>query len=496
MAVSDKQAHDPGFGGRIIAEAIRLEEDRAGKLLDEPQALQQALERGGDFEQRIITRALHTRKGSKLQQAFESLHQFRFWFVIVAVLLALFAGIGAANAVFRDEATVNIVLALAALLGVQLLMLGIWFALLVFRPGSGGGGTLGRLLLDGANAVGRRIYRHHDAALLLQATFGLLRRDGIGRWLASSLSHTLWATFCLGALLWSLLELSIRQYDFVWGTTVLSEQSFVTLISLLGFPARLLGMDTPDAELILASRMGQWIYEGRGQWSALLLSAIFFYGVLPRLLLALLTGALAWRAIKALRLNTGLQGYARLSERLAPRAQNIGVVDPVPPRVGREQDLSAPREAVGTGAVMLIGVELERDDHHWPPQLAGVDWLILGRADERSQRRDVLAALRAQTSPPPGVVLVVCSLARTPDRGTQNFIHEVRAATPAPVWLILDEAPLLVARGGDPEARTQQWQEMAKVVAVDHMMTADLADAAHPGCEALRQALGHLKVSH
>lgn len=472
---------------RLVAEAVRLEEDRLGRILDDPVADARAREAGGDFEQRVVRRAAETAAGRRFAETLEGLIQVRFWLVLLAVGLALLAGIGAAAAVFGQDATVNIGWALAALLGLQLLMLLLWILFTVYRP-RGGGGALGRGAMAAAHGIGRRLSRRPDAAVVLSASLGLLRRGGLGRWTASALTHGLWATFCLGALLGSLFALSVRQYEFVWGTTLLTEESFVAMVGLLGAPAQWLGWPVPDEPVVRASRIGLDGAVGRELWSGLLLASLFLYGLLPRTVLAGLSLLLARHSARRLRLDTGLPGYARLSDRLSPRARSIGVVDPDRARQDGPHGPPRGRPAPVTGPVLLIGLELERSTQDWPPRLAGVDWVPLGRADDRAQRRDVLAALRAR-SEPAGVVLVVCSLARTPDRGAERFFASLREQTHAPVWAVLDEGHRLTARGGPRAARVQQWQEAGTRAGLDYVLEAELDDAAHPGTQELAELL-------
>lgn len=473
---------------RLVAEALRLEEDRLGRILDDPVADARAREAGGDFEQRVARRAAETASGKRFAETLDGLVQIRFWLVLLALGIALLAGLGTAAAVFGQDATVNIGWALAVLLGLQLLMLLLWVVFTLYRP-RGGGGALGRAALAAAHGLGRRLSRRPDAAVVLSAGVGLLRQGGLGRWIASALTHGLWASFCLGALLGSLFALSVRQYEFVWGTTLLTEESFVAMVGLLGVPAQWLGWPVPDEQVVRASRIGLEGGVGRELWSGLLLASLLFYGLLPRTLLGALSLLLVRRAARKLRLDTSLPGYARLSERLSPRARSIGVLDPRPAELQGPDRAPRGRPAPVTGDVLLIGLELERGIRDWPPRVAGVEWIPLGRADDRSQRRDVLAALRARAEPP-GVVLVVCSLARTPDRGAERFFASLREQTHAPVWAVLDEGRELAARGGARASRVRQWQQAGTRAGLDYVLEAELSDIGHPGTRELVELLG------
>lgn len=476
------------FRQRLVAEAVRLEEDRLGRILDDPAADARAREAGVGFEQRLVHRAGAMALGRRFAGTLEGLNQIRFWLLLGAGVLAVFAGIGSAAAVFGQDATVNIGWALSALLGLQVLMLLLWIVFTLYRP-KGGGGVLGRAALAVVHALGRRLSRRPESAVVLSASVGLLRRGGLGRWIASALTHGLWALFCLGALVGAAFALSVRQYEFVWGTTLLTEGSFVALVAMLSAPAQWLGWPVPDAEVVRASRIGLEGAVGRELWSGLLLSSILFYGLLPRAVLTLVSLLLVRRAAGRLRLDTSLPGYARLSDRLASHAHSIGVVDPSPPETAGMELASRGRPAPVHGPVLLIGLELERDSGDWPPRLAGVDWITLGRADDRSQRRDVLSALRARDAAP-GVVLVLCSLARTPDRGAERFFAAVREQTRGPVWAVLDEGRTLAARGTEHAGRVRQWQLAGTRAGLDYVLEIDLDDQRHPGTRELVELVG------
>jgi hypothetical protein len=480
------------FRDRLVAEAVRLEEDRLGRILDDPAAEARAREAGGDFEHRILYRAGHLALGRRMESALEGLTQIRAWLLFATLLLAFLAGVGAAGAVFGRESTVNILVALSALLGLQLLMLLFWFLLFLYRPGQGRnqGGMLGRAALASLHWLGRRFAHRPESARVLSASVGLMRRQGLGRWVASSLTHGLWALFSLGALLASLFALSVRQYDFVWGTTLLSEQTFVLILGVLSAPMQELGWPVPDAALVSASRIGMTGGVGREVWSSFLVSAVLLYGLLPRTVLALLSLVLARRAAGKLRLDTGLPGYARLSDRLDSPSRSMGVLDPRPrDQQGVSAGYRRQRPHPVAGDVLLIGLELERDIHHWPPRLGGVEWTTLGRADERTQRQDVISALRAR-SEAPGVVLVVCSLARTPDRGAERFLSLVRESTDAPVWAVLDEGTRLEARGGDRALRVRQWEATVSRAGLAYALEVDLENPDHPGSRELVGLVG------
>lgn len=247
----------------------------------------------------------------------------------------------------------------------------------------------------------------------------------------------------------------MRQYDFVWGTTILDEATVRVGVDGLGRLPAILGFAVPNAELVRGSRTGLSEPAGRAAWSGWLTGSLVVYVVLPRLALSLLA---LWRCLR-LRAVTPLDlarpAYARLapalmapSESLEPAGPEPAGPAPVPPDAG-----VAVR---GDGLLAWLGLELA----DWPPSRVRADWVALGRADDRQQQAAVLAALDSLPSVPDQVV-VITEMARTPDRGTERFLRRLAAVTPAEVVVCVTGGADFRRRGGDPDARLADWHAAA-----------------------------------
>ncbi|ANB03269.1 hypothetical protein ECTOBSL9_2886 [Ectothiorhodospira sp. BSL-9] len=140
----------------------------------------------------------------------------------------------------------------------------------------------------------------------------------------------------------------------------------------------------------------------------------------------------------------------------------------------------------------LVGFELEHARDHWIQNTRHPRCIPLGQVDDRHTRRDILAALAAQ-DPIPSVVVVVCSLARTPDRSTEGFLADLRSRTTAPVWLLLDEASIARGREIDLEARYRAWQALSERACLDRLLPDDPAQADHRDAQILLDAFDHTK---
>jgi len=270
---------------------------------------------------------------------------------------------------------------------------------------------------------------------------------------------------------------SLAQYDLSWGTTLLAETTVVTLVEILARPADWLGLlpVAIDPEWIQRGREGAMEGSDRAIWARFLIALVVTYGALPRLVLGLLCAGLAWRAGGKLALNTGESGYLRLQGDLMPE-QTVSDIHGHPP----ERPARKPRRQArgNTGPPVLVWIEVSRSAEARPPDFSEIEVLDLGSADRRSQRReleDALAALR----PPPSVLLVVCSLLRTPDEGTERLLNRLADAARSALVLVLTEKAEFERRGGDLAARQADWEALASRVGGEAvLLNSDQPDAA------------------
>ena len=214
----------------------------------------------------------------------------------------------------------------------------------------------------------------------------------------------------------------------------------------------------PDAATVAASGDAPMLEEtGRRAWAGWLLGALLVYGVLPRVVLALLCAAAWRRSVRSLQLDLSQPGYARLRPLLLPDSERMGVRDPAPALMPRPQ-----RHAValaGAGSPVLLALELG-SDVAWPPALQsrekidgrdsvgqGVPTFAAfdaGQLDSREQRSLALARFAAQ---PPCRLLIAVDPRRTPDRGNLGVIAELADhAVEVRIWALGGDAPAEATR--------------------------------------------------
>ncbi len=410
-----------------LTEAVRLREEQAGPLEDR-EANRQAVATGGSLEQRIESRALWLAQRDGMLGALLHWRQGAVLAVWLLAALAVLSGAGLGFAALGDgQRPVNLFWALGSLLGLHLITLVGWAVGLLFA--GSGGASLGRLWLW----LSEKLARDAQAVHLAPALLVLLQRQRLNRWVLGLCVHGLWLLLLLSALGSLLALLATRRYGFVWETTLLGSDTFVTVIQALGSAAQWLGFSTPSVEVIRASGADAIAEESARQaWAVWLLGMLICYGVLPRAVLASFC-AWRWRQGRArLGLDLDLPGYSLLRERLQPGSERLGVTDAAPQQMPSVQTGTAVSSSSGA---VLVAVELD-PRRAWPPTVPkGV--ADAGVIDSREQRQHLLDQLSRF---PPSRLAIACDPRRSPDRGTLALLAELaRNAGETRIWLLAAE---------------------------------------------------------
>jgi hypothetical protein len=405
-----------------LTETIRLREEHAGPLED-LEANRLARSAGGDWPTRIQRRALWLAERDGLSGALRHWLQGARLALIVLVVLAVISGAGLAFAAL-SQTPVNVFWALGSLLGLNLILLLSWALGLLFAGDHGA--SLGRLWLW----LSEKLARDAKAAQLAPALLLLLQRQKLNRWVIGVLVNGLWLLAMLSALVMLLTLMATRRYGFVWESTILGADTFITMTQTLGALPALLGFSVPTVEMIRASGDAALnIESARQAWAAWLMGVLLVYGVLPRLLLALLC-LWRWKIGKAaLQLDLNLPGYAQLRERLMPTSERLGISDAAPEQLHRVE--SGVSEAQSDGA-LLVAIELD-ELRPWPPPLPK-SVSNAGILDSRESRNKLLEQLSRF---PPARLAIACDPRRSPDRGSLALIAELaRSASATRIWLL------------------------------------------------------------
>lgn len=390
------------FSARWLAEAVRL------SLADttDPEAEYQARQLDAGAEQRVLRWAAVAAERSGLRQALLLWRQRLVLLVIVLAVLALAGGFTTALTVLGDgERPVNILWAVGALLGLQLLMLALWLAGMLIRSDGALGGRLVFWLSARLSGGGNKS--------LFRSFFLINSRTSLTPWWLAVISHSLWMAAMLGALAGLFWALALRSYVFIWETTILPAEVFAQVVEVLSVTPQWLGFAMPEPSGIVditAARAD----EVRRAWASWLTGQVLVYGVIPRFALLIMSGIRISFATRRMRLPLNNPEWSDLRRRLMPEDGLRAVTDPAPARPGQAR--IHPNEQVDITARALIAFELS-PVHPWPP--AGLPpGVQTFRVENRQDRQQILDAL---TDLAPARLLLVCDASISPDRGTLHW---------------------------------------------------------------------------
>lgn len=185
---------------------------------------------------------------------------------------------------------VNIFWLFIILLGFHALNVALWFVTMMAtmnQRNEGKGFLLGLLIF-----LNKKVSKHSHLEDDISAAYLHWQCPAhSNKWLISSISHGAWGCYLLAGWIMTLLLLLTNQVNFVWETTLLSDQAFIHLTQTLNVIPQWFGISLPNQLDILASRVDLISQNAstRQHWANFLLASIMIYGVLPRVLFMLIS---------------------------------------------------------------------------------------------------------------------------------------------------------------------------------------------------------------
>ncbi len=395
----------------------------------------------------------------------------------ISLVAAFLGALGSIYAI-TDSQTINIYWLLLVLLGFNFISMLLWLAGIGLHIEGLTSGMLTRLTNWLAERLKNksRISDTGNNNISLQADRAWL--DGnfsgaIGKWHLSKMTHQLWLVYLFTGLVFLVLLLMFRQYDFVWGTTLLSDNVFIKMTDILSMPLQLLGFTTPSPELVLDARTGSlqsatvktFTVEQRYHWAQFLLGSLLCFGIVPRLLLWSWSTIMLRRARNLFTLDYYLPYYINLRQRLMPLASHSEIVDAdTSPPATSETQLKTPVPHALPAETQWVAVELS-DNMSWPLTSINITY-DLGQVTNRDSLKHILQHLQGRKHAP---LAVAVSSARAPDRGIQRTINSLMANS-SQRWLVL-----LTDNQDKPvsSSRLAAWYRLAEdcKVPADHVIT-------------------------
>ena len=418
-------------------ELIRLLEQRNHIFPSDPASITEILRQAdGTPEAKLHRRAQLIDRDQNIAQRLAQ-HQQRLRFARRVACAAWFI-IGLLGTYqLMQQSSLNFMLILVGILGGNSLMLIIWLISLTqkYRAPT----SIPLWLTGSLKDPIHQALLEHDAQTAAQPPF---------RWIRSRISHQIALCGLLGMFTASLMLLTVRQYQFNWQSTLLTDQHFAQIIHALAWlPARL-GFATPTPDIIAAAR-NHYHSEHAAQWGILLLASILCYGIIPRLIAWLI----CWQHCRrhALALNLALPYYQNIIQKW--QQQIIDDDSDYQP----DRPIIAPSKIPlnHTGAHWAILLEAPDAPDNWYSHILGQDWTNKGSIVERAQLADLITELAAQ----PVQLLIGIRAQQTPDRGIVRQISKLAQATQHNIIIQLLPSNPSSQTPAEQERRTQ-WQQV------------------------------------
>jgi len=438
----------------LLAEQVRHTEQAQGRIRDDASANAVAKEQGLDLAQRIVSRAEALPDAQFIQRDFKHLGTVFVWFCVVLGVLAMVAAAGAVR-VSIDQREIEILAVVASLLGLPTVLLVLWlFAIFIWRRPAHS--TLLTAMTRGLfHRLGPRVLSGPRPEATLAAAMGLLLSPS-GRWLMGLVSHGFWLIYLSSALLILTVLLAVSQYDLGWGTTLLSEAQALKLLAMLAYLPELFGLiTTDDGTWLVTGRLGVAPELVRGPWAQFLLALIVVYGILPRMVAALLSAGMAWHGFRHLSLDLRQPGYLRLSG-LLMETKSADASDDAGYEPERRPMRVASKDASG---VITLALEVG-PDASTRPLFGSNEAIDLGVVETRADRERAMQALSVRKQRA-AYLVVQCSARRTPDRGLAESLNQLADAAGGALLIVLPDTESLGDWGVDPAARLADWSRLA-----------------------------------
>jgi len=465
------------FDKRLLIEQIRNMETQHTLACDAEEKAPD-LSVHNDFENRLWQRAQCLVEQHDLSPVLgRAARLSRYVKTGVLMLAALLGALGIIYAV-TDSHAINIYWLLLVLLGFNLISMLLWLTGISLNMEGLTAGMLARLTswLPG-HLESKNSYSNEGSTQADRAWLACNFSGAVGKWQFSKITHQLWLVYLFAGLAFLVLLLMVRQYDFVWGTTLLSDTAFVKLTDVLSVPLEALGFATPSADQVQDTRIGvlqtgeaqTLSVEHRHRWAQFLLGALLCFGIVPRIVLWTWSALMYANARRLFILDFYLPYYISLRQRLMPLASHGQIIDAdISPPFISETPAITPVPHTLPAETQWVAVELG-DNISWPPESisAAND---LGQVIDRESLSRILQHLQCNECL---VIAVAVSSARSPDRGVQRIIASLMSSC-AQRWLVLVQKHV-----DEPvsDTRLAAWYRLAEAckVPADHVISLSLA---------------------
>ncbi|UTV99199.1 DUF2868 domain-containing protein [Marinomonas rhizomae] len=385
-------------------------------------------------------------KSTSYLAQFTQLKQYFNRAILGLLIVSLLLGLMAVPPAFATSQSnqVNIFWLFIILLGFHALNFIVWFVTMMatMKQQTESKGMLLSLLIF----LNRKISKHsHINTDVSTAYIHWQCPAHSNKWLISSISHGAWGCYLFAGWIMTLLLLLTNQVNFVWETTLLSDDAFVQLTQTLSAIPQWFGIALPNQVDILASRVDlvSQTASTRQHWANFLLASIFLYGVLPRVIFTIACLAMYHLKRAAQPLSTQekiIQNRYRQQEK-----QSRNILDADHHRSGS----SAPANDTNSNTLAEDAFSQHWALFEWSQ--ARPDYLHAARSvsllNGREEQDRFLASANDET------MYILVNAEQSPDRGTRRFFTQVSKVYSALTMVIADQGQAKFI---------EDWQRLAK----------------------------------
>jgi len=454
------------FQQRLLAEGVRAAEG------DYPALTTPMLNKAEtSFEPLLLERAKQLDQGLQISALFTHFKLLtKTLFALFAVLLLVLGASSIGQIFFSEQdSQINFFWAFGLFFIPNLLALCLWLFLFL-QKNLLSAGWLAHFSLFLLKTVEKRFNpkatKHAHFWPLFKCYFKIILSGDLGRYRLSYFTHLLWLSYFFGATIMLVIMLATHQVDFIWQTSILSQQSFQWLTELLAYIPNLLGIAVPNPEQIQQSHLGavNVLADAQGSrqvWSSLLISSLLIYGILPRFFLLLLMRFLLIRKTQRFQLTLSQPYYVQLRQQLKPNVTSLGIKDPDHSKIEAnhpahmettKQQLPSCFYPVAVELSEAQFIECQKHVKHYSPE----QFALLKNVCDFQTQQQLLNEIK--TIEQKAVVLYI-TLTRLPDRGLLAFIKSLTSLTSKSVYLLLIDEGLM--EESYVNKRCSDWYQLA-----------------------------------
>jgi len=452
-----------------------------------------------NIEEYLDSRAEHLKLNYPLDKTLSAAAKgYNHFLTIIAVIALIAGGSTVIQAVENNTNTLNIFWILIVLLGFNTVSLLIWLVLSVWshsRAKSPRDSLFHHILTWLVSSS-----RSDDPTLAASKIWLQWKLDSLsGRWLLSATTHLFWLCYLLGGLALLTVTLSTRQYDFVWGSTILNNDVFSVLTNALSTPMDWLNLPRPSTADLLASQVGTngstqahssapSAPETRALWGYFLIGCLAFYGIVPRLTAWLACIAIHKICLKKQTLDLTAPYYLRLQKHWRSLSTYSLIIDEETSHAQRRMlqkhhfaSKSLPSQA------LWVGLELPQTILSWVNRQE-----LLNIIDKATAQQAITALSKTQTP-----IILLVNGQKSPDRGMIRLLEDLVKTNPrASYWMVCalfkrtSQMPLNSADTN--QQHLHAWQGVANLLAIhtEHCAILEIADLKNQDSDYdLREAL-------